>query len=127
MVNYFHPYVEVLVMVIDALMQGRRRQALLREGHSASQWRFNAIYLLTLQLLSILVSPLNLPRILDFLAETLGIGQNQIQQACGLLRYSLLPLLALEYLFRISAKWLVAKVFTWPKKIFSHGVPFQLI
>ena len=36
MVNDFHPYVEVLVMVIDTLIQGRRWQALLREGHSAS-------------------------------------------------------------------------------------------
>ena len=82
MIDDLHPYVEVLVMVIDTLMQGRRRQALLREGHSASQWRFHAIYLLTLQL----VSPLNLPRILDILTEALSIGQDHIQQAGPLLK-----------------------------------------
>ena len=123
-VNDFNPYVEVLVMVIGTLMQGRRRQALLREAYCASFWRFHAIYLLTL---SSLVFPLNLPRILDVLTETLSIGQYQIQQAGHLLRHILPPLLALEYLFRVFAEWLVAKVFTWPKEIFAQGVSFQVI
>jgi hypothetical protein len=126
-VNDFNPYVEVLVVVIGTLMQGRRRQALLREAYCASFWRFHAIYLLTLQSLSSLVSPLNLLRIFDILTEALSIGQNQIQQAGHLLRYILPPLLALEYLFRVSGEWLVAKVFTWPKEIFAQGVSFQVI
>ena len=31
-VDDLHPYVEVLMMVVDTLMQGRRWQALLREA-----------------------------------------------------------------------------------------------
>jgi hypothetical protein len=31
-IDDLHPYIEVLVMFIDTLMQGRRRQALLREA-----------------------------------------------------------------------------------------------
>ena len=95
-VDDLHPYVEVLVMIVDTLMQGRRWQALLREAYSACWRRFHAIYLLKLKLLYSLISTLNLPRILDTLAEALSIGQNQIQQASSLIRYSLLnALLAL--------------------------------
>ena len=35
-VDDLHPYVEVLVMIFDASMQGRQRQTFLREAYGAS-------------------------------------------------------------------------------------------
>jgi hypothetical protein len=35
-VDDLHPYVEVLVMIVDSSMQGRQRQTLFREAYGAS-------------------------------------------------------------------------------------------
>jgi hypothetical protein len=36
MVDYLHPYVEVLVIIVDSSLQGRQRQTFLREAYGAS-------------------------------------------------------------------------------------------